>query len=168
MNVINDEVFAVILALTVVGSVISAATILRPEVTEPFTSIGLLNKECKIGDYPAYVIPQEDVELCIHLFNYMGYPILAQVRYKIGTAKDLPTNSTPSALSTIKNITVVVPHNTEKLIKARFPIMIDESMIGKNATLIFELWVYDDGKNEWVYSGEWVHLHVRVEGVPLP
>ncbi|MGC8975175.1 MAG: DUF1616 domain-containing protein, partial [Thermoprotei archaeon] len=77
MNVINDEVFAVILALTVVGSVIPALIILRPEVTEPFTSIGLLNSECKIGDYPSYVIPRDDIDLCIQVFNYMGYPILA-------------------------------------------------------------------------------------------
>ncbi len=167
MNVINDEVFAVILALTVVGSVIPALIILRPEVTEPFTSIGLLNSECKIGDYPSYVIPRDDIDLCIQVFNYMGYPILAQVRYKVGTAKDLPTNTIPSALSIIKNITVIVPHNAEKLVKARFPVIVDESMIGKNATLIFELWIYDNVKNEWVYSGEWVHLHVRVAGVPL-
>ncbi|MEM2021644.1 MAG: hypothetical protein QXP80_05415 [Zestosphaera sp.] len=167
MNVINDEVFAVIMALVILGSVLTTATMLRPEVTEPFTAIGLLNSECRIGDYPWYVIAGGKTDLCVYVFNYMGYPILAQVRYKVGTASDLPTNNTPSVLRSLENLTAVIAHNSENLIKVSLPVVVDESLIGKNASLILELWVYDVSKGVWVYSGRWAHLHVRVIGVPI-
>ncbi|MEM2004658.1 MAG: DUF1616 domain-containing protein [Zestosphaera sp.] len=168
MNVVSDEVFAVILALVVVGSVISTAAILRPEVTEAFTALGLLNRECRIGDYPEYVIIGSSVDLCMYVFNYMGYPVLAQIRYKVGSVRDLPTNTTPSVLETLENFTVVVAHNNEKLVKASLPVMVNGLPVGKNVTLIFELWLYDTNRGEWTYSGRWAHLHVKVVEVPVP
>lgn len=165
MNVVNDEVFAVILAIVVIGSVISVATLLRPEVTEPFVALGLLDKDCKIGSYPEFVVAGSDVDLCLSIFNYKGYPVLAQVRYKIGKNNELPTNTTPADLKTLMNFTRLLDHNEEVLIRTRVPVIINESLVGGNITLIFELWVYEASRGEWVYSGVWTHLHVKVAGV---
>jgi len=68
------------MAIIVVGSVFSVAQLLRPSVTEPFTAIGLLNENCEIGDYPSKVFRGENITLCIFLYNYMGYPLLMQVK----------------------------------------------------------------------------------------
>lgn len=166
MNVINDEVFAVILAVVIIGSAISVATLLRPEVTEPFVAIGLLDKDCKISsNYPELVVAGSEIDLCLYLFNYKGYPLLAQIRYKIGTSNEIPTNTTPANLKTLKNFTKLLNHNEEVLIRAKLPVIVDKSLIGGNATLIFELWVYDLRNGVWVYSGQWTHLHVKVVGV---
>lgn len=166
MNVISDEVFAVILAIVVVSSVISVATLLRPEVTEPFIAIGLLDGNCKLsGNYPKLVMVGSDVDLCLYIFNYKGYPVLAQVRYKIGRSHEIPTNTTPASLTSLKNFTKLLNHNEEALMRVKLPVIVNESLIGGSATLIFELWVYDVGRSAWVYSGQWTHLHIEVVGV---
>ena len=165
MNVVSDEVFAVILAIVVVGSVVSVATLLRPEVTEPFVALGLLDKDCKIGSYPELVVAGGDLDLCLYIFNYKGYPVLAQVRYKIGRSNEIPTNTTPANLKTLKNFTRLLNHNEEVLIRTKVPVVVNESLVRGNVTLIFELWVYEASKGEWVYSGVWTDLHVEVTGV---
>lgn len=163
MNVISDEVFAVILAIVVISSVISVAVLLRPEVAEPFIAIGLLDENCKLsGNYPKLVIAGGEVHLCLYIFNYKGYPALVQVRYKIGGSHEIPTNTTPANLASLKNFTKLLNHNEEALMKVKLPVIVNESLIIGNATLIFELWVYDTGRNAWVYSGQWTHLHVEV------
>ncbi|MCS7099817.1 MAG: hypothetical protein NZ925_05705, partial [Sulfolobales archaeon] len=122
MNVLDEEVFAVILAVSVIGSVLAASVALRPEPVEPFTSLGLLNSECKIGEYPREVYAGGEVELCVLVYNYVGYPVLAQVRYKIADRESIPTNTTPSRASALMNVTAVVPHRGELLRKIRVPI----------------------------------------------
>ncbi len=168
MNILDDEVFAVIMALVVVGSVFAVANIVRPEVTEPFTAIGLLNEECVIGDYPKNVFVGQNVSLCIFLHNHMGYPILAQVRFKIGTNDTIPTNTTPSPQPTITNFTFILGHDENITKKISVIIAANESMIGKRIALIFELWQYDTDRDTWVYTGRWTHLYVLLSEAPIP
>lgn len=166
MDLLDEEVFAVILAITIIGSVIGIAQVLRPEVAvEPFTALGLLNSECRIGDYPDRVFPNQNLTLCIFVFNHMGYPILAQVRYKIGDRESLPTNTTPSPRDVIKIFEFLIDSGENVTRRIEVPIAIMEA---DEATLIFELWLYDIDRMEWVYSGRWNHLHVKVVRVPLP
>ncbi|MEM1623612.1 MAG: DUF1616 domain-containing protein [Sulfolobales archaeon] len=164
MNVLDEEVFAVVLAISVVGSVLASALVLRPEVVEPFTALGLLDSSCRIGEYPREVYPGEEVELCVYVYNHMGYPILAQVRYKVVEPEDLPTNTTPSRAPTFKSITVLVPHRREVLRKVKLVIPPDTPR-GEKVALVLELWLYDVRTSEWTYSGRWNHLYVRVLGV---
>jgi len=164
VNVLDEEVFAVILAISVVGSVLASASVLRPEVVEPFTALGLLDSSCRIGEYPREVYPGEEVELCVYVYNHVGYPILAQVRYKIVETGDLPTNSTPSRAPTIKNITTLVPHRREVLRKVKLIIPPDAPQ-GESVALVLELWLYDIRTGGWTYSGRWNHFYVRVLGV---
>lgn len=161
MNVLDEEVFAVILAISVVGSVLSLAAVLRPEVVEPFMALGLLDANCRIGKYPGEVSPGGEIELCVSIYNYVGYPILAQVRYKLADRGNLPTNTTPSKAVTIRNVTALVPHRQEVLRKVKLPIPVDAPQLEKVA-LVLELWVYDLKTGSWVYSGRWNHLYVRV------
>ena len=168
MNLLDDEVFAVIIAIIVVGSVFSGAQLLRPSVTEPFTAIGLLNENCKIGVYPDKVFRGENLTLCIFLYNYMGYPLLMQVRYKIGSNTTLPTNSTPSPMPTILVFNKLLDHGENTTFYVEVPIKVNESFVGKRIALIFELWIYDIDHDKWVYSGRWNHLYVEVLESPIP
>lgn len=168
MDLLDEEVFAVILAITIVGSAIAIAQVVRPEITEPFNALGLLNEECKIGDYPRYVYPGGNLTLCIFLYNHRDYPALLQVRYKIGTNATLPTNTTPSPQPVLKvfEFLVGVKENVTKPIT--IPIAINESLKDKRIALIFELWIYDLEKKSWVYTGIWNHIYVDVVWMPLP
>jgi len=161
VNVLDDEVFAVIMAITIVGSALGIAQLLRPEVAEPFTALGLLNQDCVIGDYPEYVFAGGEVELCVFVGNHMGYPLLARVVYKLGTKDDLPTNTTPSNRKPLRSFTVLVPHGGNETFRVRLPIPEDAPEADRVA-IIVELWLYDPERGAWTYSGRWNHLYVRV------
>jgi len=166
VDLLDEEVFAVLLAVVVVASVFTAAQEFRS--IERFNAIGLLNEECKIGDYPGFVLRGENITLCIYVYNYMGEPEVFKVVYRFGNPDTLPTNTTPSTAPELWERIIVLDHEQEALLKTGFPVPNDPGLVGRNATLIFELWMYDTGSGEWVYTGKWVHLHVRVEEVPLP
>lgn len=159
--------FAVVIAITIVGSAIGVAQIVRPDIVEPFTALGLLNPELKIGDYPKHIYPGQNITLGIFIYNHRPYPILAQIRYKIGTNNTIPTSTAPSPEPTIKvfEFLVGVKENITQRIVVSIPMSIP---ISGKAALIFELWVYDIDRNEWVYTGIWNHLYVEVIEVPIP
>lgn len=164
MDPLDDEVFAVLVAIVVVASVFAVAQEFRH--IELFNAIGLLNIEGKIGDYPSFVLIGENLSLIVYVFNYMGRPEAFKVIYRFGSMDMLPTNSTPSHAPELWSRIVVLNHGKEALINASIPIPMDPNLIGGRATLIFELWIYDTNNNEWTYTGRWVHLHVDVVGVP--
>jgi uncharacterized membrane protein len=160
----DEEVFAVLLALAVVGSVFSIAVMFRPSVTEPFTALGLLDENCMIGHYPKTIVAGENVTLCIYVFNYNGTPIHYKVVFKLGDRNTIPTNTTPLNMTPIESWEGVLSHNESTTFKVRVNI----NSTGINRALIFELWLQNPITGEWFYSGRWVHLYVNVTEAPLP
>ncbi|MEM0471709.1 MAG: DUF1616 domain-containing protein [Sulfolobales archaeon] len=161
---LDDEVLAVILAVVVIASILGVALTLRDYYSvEPFTALGLLDSSCKIGDYPKRVIPGDNVTLCIYVYNHEGKPIYWSVVYKIGSNETLPTQEKPSSQPPIAEWRGVLSHgaNETRIIVITIP---KELKIGEKVALIFELWLYDAGRMEWVYSGRWNHLYVSVVG----
>lgn len=166
MNLLDEEVFAVIIAISVVGSTIAIALVLRPDIVEPFQALGLLNENLVIGDYPKFVYPMQNLTLGIFVYNHRPYPILVQIRYKIGNSTNLPTNTTPSSSPTIKVFEFLVDVKKNVTQRIDIPIIVDRS--SSKVALIFELWMYDTDKREWVYTGIWNHHYVDVLRVPMP
>lgn len=162
--ILDDEVFAVILALIVVGSVFASAQVLRPRVTEPFTAIGLLNSELKIGDYPKTIVAGYNVTLGLFIDNHMGYPIYYRVYFKIGDNTTLPTANKSSPLKPVKYWEGFLDHGQN----ATFKIVVSVPEPGHRKALIFELWIYDPVNRTWVYTGRWNHLYVDVVEAPIP
>ncbi len=168
MNILDEEVFAVIMALVVVASVFAIAEVVRPKNPEPFTAIGLLNSKGKIGDYPTQVFPGENLSLKIYLANYLNQPALMQVRYKIGDNTTIPTNKTPSPKPVVKVFETILNTGENETIPAQIPIALGNEYVGRRVALIFELWIYNTTRHDWVYSGEWNHLYVKVVEAPIP
>ena len=168
MDVLDEEVFAVIIALAIVGSALGIAQVLRPEVTEPFIALGILDSECRIGNYPKVVFGGEDIRLCIYLYNHLGHPQLMMVKYKLGSRDTLPTNTSESPELTIKSFKFLLNHASNITKPIVVPIPTSKELIGMDIALIFELWLYDGSLGDWVYSGRWVHLYVKVREGPIP
>lgn len=163
--ILDDEVFAVILAMTVVASVVGIAMVLRPE-TEHWATLGLLNEECKIGKYPKTVINGSSQNLCIYVANYMGKPVYYKVIYKVGNRDTLPTNTTPSPSKPLTFWEGVLGDKDNVTIPIRVPVVV-QGPLPREVALIFELWLYDTGAYEWVYSGRWGHVYVNVTLIPV-
>lgn len=168
MDVLDEEVFAVVMAIVIVASVLGITQLLRPGVIEPFTAIGLLNSECRIGDYPKEVFEGEELRLCLYLYNHLGRPQLMMVKYKLGSSNVIPTNTTPSPEASLKSFKFLLNHDANITLPVRVPIPFNTGLVGKDVALIFELWVYDLDSNDWVYSGRWVHLYVKVREALIP
>lgn len=163
--IMDEEVFAVLLAVTIVASVIGVALVIRPDVPEPFMAIGLLGENCKIGNYPRAVTNSSQVDLCMFVANYMGRPVLYKVVYKVGDRETLPTNTTPSPRDVIL-LWMGVLGNKENVTR---PVIVPVVVHGPGArevALIFELWVYDTSISDFAYSGKWVHYYVNVTYAP--
>ena len=157
---LDDEVLAVIMALIVVSSVFAAAMTI-PRGHEEFLAIGLLNENCKIGDYPKTVFVEENITLCIFVSNNLAKPALLQVRFKLGSRNNLPTNTTYLNSPTILSLTRVLNSGGNFTEKVSFKL----NSTGENVALVFELWKYDTELGKWVYTGRWVHLYVNVTRV---
>lgn len=160
MNLLDEEVFAVIIAISIVGSAIAIAQIVRPGLLESFQALGLLNEELKIGDYPKIVYPGQNLTLNIFIYNHRPYPILVQIRYKIGNSSTIPTRDRPSVEPVIKVFEFLV--DTKENIVQRIDIPIAITKPSNTVALIFELWIYDIDKREWVYTGVWNHVYVDI------
>jgi uncharacterized membrane protein len=94
--ILDEEVFAVILALTIIASSLGIALTWRAS-GEAFTAIGLLDESCKIGVYPRTVAVNQSLTLCIYIYNHMGKPVAYQVLYKVAVnASQLPKATAPS------------------------------------------------------------------------
>ncbi len=167
MNLLDEEVFAVILAVVVVGSVFAIAMYLRPENPEPFTAIGLLNEECKIGDYPVEVFNDTSISLCIFVDNHLDEARLFEIRYKIADNTTIPTNTTPSPRPVVKRWDVFLDKYQNRTFRINIPVYMYGNQTNGRVALVFELWVLDPGTGEWQYTGRWVHLYVQVVPAPL-
>ena len=165
-KITDKEVLAVITALALVGSVVYAASLFRPKYIEPLTAIGLLDKDCTMGNYPSIMVNGENASLCLLLVNYNSTPALLRVDYKIAPPTELPSNTTPSPLRPLRVFYYALPPGANETHRITVPVEVNSSLTGKRVALVFELWRYDPRAHEWRYTGEWVHLYVRV--LPRP
>lgn len=156
----NEEVLAVLLALVVVGSIFGAAQLIVPGGGERFAALGLLNGDCLIGPYPSRAVNNSYVDLCLYVYNHMGRPIYYRVIYRVGGTSDLPSNSTSSPAPQIGEWRGVLGDNENRTFK--ISAIVYSRSLPANATMIFELWIYDVNNNTWIYSGVWNHLYIEV------
>jgi len=158
--ILDEEVFAVILAVSIIASALGIALTLRPLNPEPFTAIGLLNEDCRIGEYPKTVLNGSVLKLCIYVANYLGEPAYLKVVYKIATNTTLPNTTRPSPQPVIMEWRLVLNNGEEKEFKVSVPVHMLSNVT--RVALVFELWQYSYAKGDWVYTGRWVHLYINV------
>jgi len=159
--ILDEEVFAVIVALAVVASAVGIASIWRPQ-EEGFVAIGLLDESCRIGLYPRSAAPGSNLTLCISVFNYLGRPAAYMVSYKVAlNSSQLPTNTTPSSMIPLATWVGALGDRSNRtfLVKVSVP---GDAVVGSRVALVFELWLLDPRSGTWVYSGRWVHAWVQV------
>ncbi|WP_434731762.1 DUF1616 domain-containing protein [Thermogladius sp. KZ2Tp1] len=159
--ILDDEVFAVVLAISVVLSVVGIAVSL-PRPSENFAAIGLLNKEGKIGDYPSNVRVGQVVSLNVFVYNHLGYTALFRVDVKVGDG-EVPSNTTPLPKPPLFSLYTLLGDYENATIP--FNVTFTYPMV--NQTLVLELYDYSPDNSTWVYMGEYVFLRLNVTGVVL-
>jgi len=138
---VDEEVFAVVLAILVVVSVFAVAqTFFAGRVVEPFSELGVLGPYMKIGDYPREVHIGEKFKLYIYVGNHMGRVMYYIVYIKLGN-QSIPLNFTyPYPAPIIVGYERIIMHNESWI----FPIYLSINETGINYRLVFELWIYNE------------------------
>ena len=161
--ILDEEVFAVVMAIVIIGSILGAVIYIRPMGSgESFVALSILNERCKMGEYPRQIIENSNITLCLSIYNHMGKPIYYKVVYKIGTNTTLPTNTTASPEKPILSWRGVVYDDANNTFLINVPVYVPGNYSPDRIALIFELWIYDTSRDEWVYTGIWNHLYVKV------
>lgn len=159
---LDEEVVAVIAAIAVVASVFAiATTITSGRVVEPFSALGLLGPEGKIGNYPKEVYVGEPVKLYIYVDNHEGKPMYYRVLVKVGNESTLVNQTAPANLPPVKVFNLILGHE----MNSTFPLIVKFNETGINVKLITELWFYNVSSREFQYSGRWNHLYINVTEV---
>lgn len=156
---IDDEVKAVVLAIIIVAGALAAAQLVAAgRVVEPFSALGLLGPEMRIGDYPKNVLVNQTINLYLFIDNHEGRIMYYVIYAKLGDRSTIVRENVSANAPVLNTYEVVLPHGTNAtiLISLRIP----EPMT--NGRLIFEMWVYDPERHEVRYHGRWVQLWLNV------
>lgn len=163
--VFDEEVLAVLAAIVVVAGVFAVSQIFYAgRVTEPFSELGLLGPSGKIGDYPREVVAGSPFQLNLYVGNHEGKAMYYKVLVKVGDKSSIINASTPLDSKPIMRISVVLGHNSSRII----PLNITLYKPATNIRLVFEMWVYDESAGAFEYHGRWNQLWMNVTETIVP
>ena len=152
--VFDEEVLAVVAAVAVVGVTLASAVLLRPAVGEPFSAVGLLGPEGRIGGYPSEVAAGAPVRLHVYVYNHTGVPVWFVVYVKVFNS----TGEPPLPERPVVTLQRLLLHN-ETWVE---PFTVVLNSTGRQR-VVAELWaVYPNGTV--AYTGRYVQLWINVRG----
>jgi len=149
--------FAVGLLLVVAGFTVFQA-FFAGRVVEPFSELGVLGPNLKIGDYPRSLAVGEEFNLYLYLGNHMGSPQLYRVYVKLGDRGLNVSDTEPYLGRVLTFYEAALPDKGN----VTLPITLSVPEPGLNLRLVFEMHRYDAGVGLWEYHNRWNQLWLNV------
>jgi uncharacterized membrane protein len=149
---------AILVSLAAYGLLISAPLLLGGRVVEPFSELGVLGPDMKLGDYPHEVSVGEDFDLFIYVGNHEGSVSYYRVLFKVGDHGLNVSDVEPYGGDVIGQFEQILLDggNVTRPITVRLP------QAGLNKRLVFELQRFDTGSGDFKYEGIWAQLWLNV------
>jgi len=140
------------------GVLTVAPVLLGKRVVEPFSELGILGPNMKLGDYPKEGITGEPFDLFLYLGNHEGSVQYYRVIIKQGDQSKNVTEDTPldTPLVTLYEHSLIDKQNTT------IPITLAPIRSGINQRIVFELYRYNPESRGFEYNGNWLQLWVNV------
>jgi len=161
--IFNEEVLAVITAILIIATIFAAVqTINSGRVIEPFSALGLLNKNGKIGDYPREVVAGTPFQLNVYIENHEGKTMYYEILGKLGNITSIINDTTPLNAQPILELRMVLPNNASIII----PVNITIYQPMTNLRLVFEMWIFNESTQTFTYYHRWVQLWLNVTKPP--
>lgn len=155
----DEKIQAAIIVVLLGYSVLTAAPIiLGDRVVEPFSELGILGPNMKLGDYPREVEVGEEISLYLYLGNHEGAPIYYRVHVKLGDRAMNVSDTEPYPGVTLSSYDRLLENEANYT----RPITITVPSLGINRRLVFELNKYDAERRMFVYDGIWAQLWLNV------
>ncbi len=127
-------------------------------VVEPFSELGILGPNMKIGDYPRELAVGEEFDLYLYVGNHMGSTQLYRVYVKLGS-RDLNVSDTEAyGAPVLTSIDAALADEHNETI----PISLSIPVSGVNLRLVFEMHRYDAELGGWEYHNRWNQLWLNV------
>jgi uncharacterized membrane protein len=144
------------LLLTAYGLLVAAPIVLGNRVIEPFSELGILGPNMKLGDYPSNVMSGDEFDLFMYIGNYEGKTSYYRIYVKLGdsTLNVSDVEAYPGEiLFEYDHVLIDETNHTE-------PLALSLMEPGVNQRLVLELHRYqNDG---FRYDGIWTQLWINV------
>lgn len=156
---IDEDVKTVLvgLLLVVAGFTVFHA-FFSDRVVEPFSELGILGPNLKIGDYPRELGVGEEFDLYLYLGNHMGAPQMYRVYVKLGDRglNISDTSAYPAPVLTYYD------HSLGDKQNVTIPITLSLPEAGVNRRLVFEMHRFDVESGGYSYHERWNQLWLNV------
>jgi uncharacterized membrane protein len=157
--VIDDELKLIALALIGMMAVIAVYPVLSANrVVEPFTELGVLGPNGKLGDYPKEVGVDEKFNLFLYLGNHEGRAQYYRVLAKLGNQASNVTDTQPMDAPILASWDVLLLNEQNSTI----PVILSIGEAGVNLRLVFELYRFNTESSTFVYHERWIQLWMNV------
>lgn len=156
----DKETATIALALVTILAVLAAVYPILPSNSEPFSELGVLGPKQQIGGYPTNVTSGRQILLYGYIGDHEGVATYYQFVVKVGNRSTVVSNSTAASAPVIFTRYQVLDNNQT----TTFPVTLSLNTVGTDQRIIFELWSYNTGTSQFVYTGLWDQLYVNVTG----
>jgi len=146
------------LAVVTILAVLAAVYPVLPQNNQPFSELGILGPNQKIGGYPTNATVGQQISLYGYVGNHEGGASYYQFLVKLGNQSTVVSNSTAATAPVILTTYKILANNQT----TTFPLTIVLRQPGTNERLIFELWKFNTGTSSFGYTGLWDQLFVNV------
>jgi len=155
----DERIQAALMIIVLAYGVLTVApVILGDRVVEPFSELGLLGPEMKLGDYPREVALGEPVDLFLYLGNHEGDLMYYRVLVKQGDQLMNVSDTEPYPGTVLTQYEHVLGDE----LNTTMPISVQYMDPGVNQRMVFELHKYNPETDRFMYDGIWVQLWMNV------
>jgi uncharacterized membrane protein len=158
MTIDKQLTYVIMLVILSLGVLTAVPPILPDRVVEPFTELGILGPNLKLGDYPESVEIGESFTLYLYLGNHESRVMYYRTLVKFGDELSFASETEPMDAPVIASYDHVVLNENN----VTRQMSLSAEITGTNRRLVFELYKYDEDAGDFVYSGEWVQLWMNV------
>lgn len=156
---IDDEVKAVALILVGLMAAVAVYPILaESRIVEPFSELGVLGPNGKLGDYPRELAVGQPFSLFLYVGNHEGRSEYYRVLVKLGNQSSNVSDAVAFDAPVVANWDVLLPNESNSTI----PITLSVPRAGLNQRLVFELHRFEPGVDLFVYHQRWNQLWMNV------
>jgi uncharacterized membrane protein len=156
---IDDEVKAIALILIGLMAAVAVYPILaESRVVEPFSELGVLGPNGKLGDYPRELAVGQPFSLFIYVGNHEGRSEYYRVLVKLGNQSSNTTDTVALDAPIIASWDVLLPNESNSTI----PISLSIPKAGLNQRLVFELHRFKPEVKVFVYHQRWNQIWMNV------
>ena len=139
-------------------AVFAAVYPILPSNSKPFSELGTLGPDRKIGGYPNSVTASQPFLLYGYVGNHAGVTNYYEVLVKLGNRTTVISISTYANVPTIASHPLMLADNQTSI----FAMKLSVGEAGTNVRLIFELWSFNVTTSQFGYAGLWNQLWVNV------